>query len=92
MAKQDKQYRLGELLILLPSAQAWTLEDAEKVFDLVRTHGKDYSLIARKLNKKESAVTMLLQELKRAAKQGFTDLKEYFEKGRPCRYGKQEVK
>lgn len=70
----------------------WGVEQAKQFFILARKHSGDYEKMAADMDCPKSRVQLFGQEMKRAAKFGYDNLEQYFEKGRPARYGKTPIK
>lgn len=89
-----KKSDLDFLFDIVPGHRGWSVEEVEKFIGLIKLHSNDknkWEIISHKLgNRSASGCQLMCQELKRAAKQGYS-LKDYLEAGRPCRYGKESL-
>jgi len=66
------------------------LGDGYQIIDYVK-NGNSMPAIAKAMNRSESGIRNFLIELRKAAKAKMT-LETYFEKNRPFRFGKKEIK
>jgi hypothetical protein len=67
----------------------WNYGRTKKLVEMLQA-GKTPAACARYFTLGEPTVKTMIQELKRAYKEGMT-LEEYFKKDRPCQYGKKVV-
>ena len=67
--------------------KVWTEQNFRKLVKFLKD-GKKAKYISTQIGVAESGVCNVIQELKRAAKKGFT-LEQYVKAGRPCQYGKK---
>jgi hypothetical protein len=65
----------------------WNYGSTLKLVELLQK-GWRIEQIAKKFNLQPASVKNMVQELKRANREGYT-LEDYFRKDRPCRYGKK---
>ena len=87
----NKQYKYTDLKFILdvfPTKKGWTDEKITKLISLLREGIIDFDKLAKATDMKRTGVQVIVQELKRAAREGHS-LEGYLKKGRPLRNGKK---
>jgi hypothetical protein len=89
MSKDYKYTDLNCILKAYPTGYLkWTDDKITELVNLIKSGTTDYIKLGKHFSVKETSVKNIVQELKRAARQGI-HLEVYLKKGRPLRTGKK---